>query len=365
MRITLVISSLACGGAERVISTIANYWAERGEDVTLITLNSPDQDFYVVHERVNRRALGLSRDSETPWESIKNNYQRLRQLRAAIKKSRPDVIVSFLDRMNVLTLVATRGLSLPVIVSDRVDPRQLPAGGVWNLLRRRTYSWAGAIVVQSVELVDVLATIVPARRIRVIPNPAPTAEAFLKEEVAFELPSPFVAAMGRLSTQKGFDILLDAFARCSDKSWSLVILGDGPERERLERLSKKLGIRSRLHLPGRIREPGFVLRRADLFVLSSRFEGFPNALIEAMSCGRAVVAFDCPTGPRDIIKNGANGILVPLEDSEALTAEMDRLMFDKKERERLGKRAQLVSIQYSIEKVIGMWDKTISDLLLR
>lgn len=363
MRITLVISSLSCGGAERVMSTIANYWAQRGEDVTLITLHPLDHDFYTLHTRVDRVVLDLARDSKSLWESIKSNYLRLRELRATAKTSRPDVIISFLDRTNVLTLVATRGLKVPVIASDRVDPRQLPAGGVWNFLRRQTYSWAGAVVVQSVELIDVLADIVPTRQLRVIPNPAPQAEVFSDKKAALEFPSPFVSAMGRLNTQKGFDILLDAFARCRHKTWSLVILGEGPERRRLESLSEELGINYRVYFPGIISEPSAVLRRADLFVLSSRYEGFPNALIEAMSCGRAVIAFDCPTGPNDIIRHEVNGILVPLEDSEALTAEMDRLMEDKNERERLGKEAQLVSKQYSIEKVIRLWDETIFELL--
>ena len=117
-----------------------------------------------------------------------------------------------------------------------------------------------------------------------------------------------------------------------------------------------------MHFPGIATDPDVILGKADLFVLSSRFEGFPNALLEAMSCGRAVVSFDCPSGPRHIIRHGTNGILVPPEDCEALAVEMNRLMENESERIRLGEQARFVSEEYSIQKIIEMWDKTITEV---
>jgi len=363
MRITLIIYSLANGGAERVMSTMANYWAVRGEDITLITINSMDSDFYPLDSRIRRVALDLKRDSSTNWESIKNNLIRLARLRVAIKKSNPEVIISFLDQMNVLSLVATRGLALPVIVSEHIDPRKLPPVGIWKSLRRWTYSWASIVVVLTTELREVLTEFVSNDRLRVIPNAALSMQENTDAIPQFNISSPYMVAMGRLVGQKGFDYLLEAFSRCGHDEWSLIILGEGPERVRLEAMADQLGLGHRVHFPGKVNDPEAVLMRAELFVLSSRFEGFPMALIEAMSCGLPVVSFDCPTGPSEIIRNGHDGILVQPEDVEALAGAMNRLMEDKSERKRLGSHARDVTERFSIDKIMGLWDSTISEVL--
>jgi len=364
MKITLVIPSMGCGGAERVMSIIANYWASRGEDTVLITFYSADSDFYTLDPRVKRVSLGFKyKKSLTTLAAIKNNYIRIRSLRKAIKETRPEVVLSFMDTMNVTTLIATLGLSLPIIISDRIDPRELPPNGMWKLLRRWTYSWASAVVILTEELRSVLGELVSNDRLHVVPNPALPVPENLDAKSPFDLPLPFVVAMGRLCPQKGFDLLLDAFARCKQVSWSLVILGEGPEREHLESLTKQLGLGSRVHLPGNISEPSVILHRSGLFVLSSRFEGFPNALVEAMCCGLPVVSFDCPTGPHDIIRDGHDGILVSLGDVDALATEMDRLMGDEKERKRLGDQARNVTEKFSTEEVIKKWDRVIDGVL--
>ena len=146
--------------------------------------------------------------------------------------------------------------------------------------------------------------------------------------------------MGRLAPQKGFDLLIDAFSRVAGRhpQWSLQILGEGPDRPALERLIDVKGLAGRVVLAGWEPDPSAVLQQGDLFVLSSRFEGFPNALLEAMACGLPSVSFNCQSGPAEIIRDQIDGILVPPEDVPGLADAIDRALTDEALRRRLAAR---------------------------
>jgi glycosyltransferase involved in cell wall biosynthesis len=152
-----------------------------------------------------------------------------------------------------------------------------------------------------------------------------------------------------------------AFAQLKERhpNWNLTILGEGPLRQVLESLRDQLGLTSRVFLLGYVRDTYYYLKKADLFVMCSRFEGFPNALCEAMACGIPVISTDCPSGPREIIRSGENGLLVQPEDVNALALAMDSLMSDEKERKRLGSRAVEVIERFSLEKIMRMWEEVL------
>lgn len=341
------------------MSVMANYWAEQGKDITLITLSSQSDDWYKLHPRVKRVGLDVLALSAHIGQAISDNVRRIILLRRALRRAQPDVVISFLDTTNVLTLMASWGLRIPVIVSERNDPCQNSIGSAWCRLRSLLYRHAEAVVVQTCAIRDWAMRLPGIKAIHVIPNPVNPLWNRSEQVSRCHGSAHIIAAMGRLVRQKGFDILIEAFGRCAAKhpDWSLVILGEGPQRASLETLAADLGIADRVHLVGQVREPAAILKGADLFVLSSRYEGFPNALVEAMACQLPVVSTDCSGGgPRDIIRDEVDGILVPPKDVTALASAMDRLMVDDEQRQRLGRRAGEVVERFSINTVMKLWD---------
>lgn len=365
MRIALVISSLDSGGAERVLSGMASYWASAGHDVALVTLSNPNSDWYKLHPKVERVGLGLLVMAGGPIEAIRNNLRRVWRLRRALARFRPDVVISFIEKTNILTLLACIGLRLPVIVSERADPREKPVEPVWNRLRAWTYGRADAIVIQSAALRNWAEQFSSSRTVHVIPNPVRRlAETERDGDSTLAKQEKTVIAMGRLTHQKGFDVLISAFVRCLERQpgWRLIILGEGEERPQLEAQVAALGIADHVSLPGVVRNPERELRHAEFFVLSSRWEGFPNALLEAMSCGLPVVATDCPTGPADIIRDGEDGLLTPANDAVALARAMEQVMTDKNLRLRLGRNASTVHSRFSEVAIMSNWEMIVASI---
>jgi glycosyltransferase involved in cell wall biosynthesis len=366
MRLTLVISSLDRGGAERILSVLAGAWVKRGIQVTLVTFDDRDVPAYPLHPGITMRSLRVPNETAgNPFYAVYPNLRRIGRLRRNIRQSRPDIVISFLDFPNVITLLATRGLGLPVIVSERANPEYVYLNPVWKRLRRLLYPHASALVCQTNAMVSQLRQTIKIRGYA-IPNP-------VELPAAFASASPkgggtnarTIIAMGRLVPQKGFDLLLQAFAGIAARhpAWAIKVLGQGPLKDQLEAQAESLGLKNRVSFVGAVSDPFPILHAADLFVFSSRFEGFGNALTEAMACGLPVISYDCPAGPADIIRDGVDGILVPREDVAGLARAMDRLMSDAVERERLALRAPEVLMRFSLESVLAMWENLFQDVL--
>jgi GalNAc-alpha-(1->4)-GalNAc-alpha-(1->3)-diNAcBac-PP-undecaprenol alpha-1,4-N-acetyl-D-galactosaminyltransferase len=363
VKLLFFIASLQCGGAQRVSVTLCNHWAERGWDVTLATFDDgAHPPFFPLAPGVRHVALDLIERSTGVVRSVINNVRRVRKLRSFVAERRPDLVLSFIDGTNVLVLLAAVGTGIPVVVSERTDPAQHPVSRPWRILRRLTYPWARAIVLQT----KGAAAHFPASwapRIAIGPNPVPKVSPRASAAGAPGGGTHRVIGMGRLGKEKGFDLLVRAFASVATTrpEWELTILGDGPERGALSAEVARSGVSSRISLPGWEADAVAVLERSDLFVLSSRYEGFPNALCEAMACGLPVVAFDCPSGPAEIVRDGIDGLLVPAENERALSEAMERLISDPQARQRMGAKAAEVSDRFSLERIASLWERILVD----
>lgn len=353
-RIVLAISSLGMGGAESVLAWLARGLGERGNSVTVLTLDDGSEPpFFTLPAEVHHRPLGIAGDSSGVVAAVGNNLRRIRVLRRAIMEERPDVVISFMDQTNILALLAVGG-KCPVIVSERTHPDIL-AGTVWRWLRRRVYGRAAAVVVQTGSIQREYPWLREGL-LTVIPNAVRRPEA----KASPDNPSQ-VVGLGRLHHLKGFDLLLRAFAVVAEKrpEWSLVIHGEGPARDELEALTVELGLEERVFLPGRTRRPHEAMARGSIFAFPSRWEGFPNALAEAMAVGLPCVAADCPGGPADFMTHGHDGLLVPAEDVKALARALDTLMGDAALRTKLGAEGAAIVERFGEERVLDMWTECI------
>jgi GalNAc-alpha-(1->4)-GalNAc-alpha-(1->3)-diNAcBac-PP-undecaprenol alpha-1,4-N-acetyl-D-galactosaminyltransferase len=363
MKITLVIYAMGLGGAQRVMSILANYWATHGWEVTLITLADRSRpSFYQLGSQIKLVQLGIIGDSPNFLQILRTGGQRISLLRAAITVSQPDVVISFLNTGNVMTLIATWDLNIPVIVSEHSYPAFPDVNRWWQTLMNLTYRRADLVTVLTK---SALAFYPHDRGYRSIVMPNPVITPAPEITTTQLVPSPTLMAIGRLHAVKGFDLAIAAFAKLRDKypDWHLTLLGEGPNRAELEELRSKLDLKNRVHFLGQVQNVNAHLRQADIFLLSSRFEGFPMALCEAMACGVPVVATDCLSGPREIITDGVDGILVAMEDVDALANGMDILMADPVKRQQLAQAAPQILERFGLEQVMNRWKEAIDKVI--
>jgi glycosyltransferase involved in cell wall biosynthesis len=364
MKLLIFTHSLASGGAERVTSSLANNLSQHGWQVTIVTVASKKLDFYKTHRAVRRVEFDLAREAPNPAAAISDNIKRVVKLRNVLREVKPEFALGMMSTANIILLLASAGLSgVRAIVSERVYPPAVPLGRVWEGLRRLMYPSAQCVVMQTGEGLEWLKAEIPKACGAIIPNPIPyplpATDPYLSPADWVSPDRKLLLAVGRLTEQKGFDCLLDAFATLAlqNREWDLVILGEGDQRAELEGRVQALDLTTRVRLPGRAGNVGDWYARADLYVMSSRFEGFPNTLGEAMAHGCAAVSFDCDTGPRDIIRHGEDGLLVsPAGNVQALTAALSELMQNDALRTEMASKATDVRQRYSTTHILTIWN---------
>jgi glycosyltransferase involved in cell wall biosynthesis len=359
LRIAFVIPTLGPGGAERVASVLSSEWATRGHVVDLITFERLEtKSFHPLNCTVRVHRLQSDEKSLGLLARISVNLRRVSRLRTLLRCLRSDIVVSFMTEANVVALVACGALRLPVVVSERNQPARPQLGWLRRLARRVSYHRAAAIVMQTETLADWARSRFQVP-VHVIPNPIVLCKTPATGRGCGQTVQGVfrIVSMGRLTDQKGFDTLIESFRPLAAKypNWSLIIYGDGPQRPELTRLIERDRLTDRITLCGLTKDVASALSEATIFVLPSRFEGFPNVLLEALSLEVPVVATDCPGATAEILSHGTYGSLVPPDDISALTTALETMMTKPELRKSYSARTREAVQRYDATKVSTQW----------
>ncbi len=362
----IAITRASYGGAPKSMTELANHWARQGRDVHVTTWADEPGGVYPLDGRVHEHCLRLAGRSSSRIDALQRNLRAILRVRGLVRATSSDVLIAFGHRAAVVAVLAALLTRTHVVGAIRTDPGMHPRERFWRLASGLSYVSADRVVVQTHAAQVQLPA--PARRLsKVVPNALWDVNESLETRPLYVSSHGRrrVVALGRLSPEKGVDMLLDAFAAVSRKhdDWDLVVYGDGPIRSAIERQRDRLGLGERVQLPGATDQPLRALAGADMFVLPSRREGFPNALVEAMSLDLPVISFDCPSGPAEIIRHEHDGLLVAAADVSGLTAAMSRLMGDPVRRQELGRAAGEVRDRFSPVRIGALWDEILDELL--
>lgn len=347
-RICIISPSLQIGGIERQLTILASHFVKRGHEVHFVAARA-GQHFYELNplvKFVEPSFVHTGRASTKLW----SYYKTIVFLRKQIKRIKPDTIMVFGDIINPIALIANKGLGYPIYIADQISPKQ-NLGRFKNFMKTITYRSATGIIAQSKMAADYkYEAFGPNINLRVIPNSLrDIAQVDVKEK------KKHVIGVGRLSYEKGFDRLIDAFSRIEGHGdWSLVLAGSGPVKDRLELQAKDSGISERVIFLGARKDVDQLLANSCIFVIPSRCEGFPNALCEAMASPLPCISFDSISAS-DLIENRVNGVVVPDGDIDGLAKEIEILMDDEKLRAEYAEKAYNIRELLNKEKVGDMF----------
>ncbi|UCF06123.1 MAG: glycosyltransferase [bacterium] len=348
-RIMLVVPSLKRGGAERIVSILSTHLAV-DYDVTVVIYRDPIEYEYGgelinLHSEVRK---GFGKGLELLHKTWK--------LKKIIRQVQPEVIVSFVGNLPVILTLAG------VYPSIRNNPLMYP--WIERLVVRVFYRLKNIrkVIAISEGVKGILVNNFKLKHVEMIYNPVDiqAIEQMMIEPV--DHGKPYIIAVGRLHPQKGFDMLIDAYHRSGiSDDYDLIILGEGAERERLTEQIRSLHLENEIKLPGVVENPFKYMKNARFFVLSSRYEGFGNVLVESLACGTTVVAFDCASGPSEIIEHGSNGVLVPAGDVNALAGALRTMADDAALHDRLKGNARSSVLRFDVRNIIDRWVDRIFD----
>lgn len=359
MKICFFIGSMIeKGGSERVLSNLTKYFSTYTDVELLTILNS--RIAYKIDDKVNVTHLDkkeiLEYKSTNKFISILKYIIRYGRYRKYLKKTKPDVVVSFMPEASFLSLLTPKSKKTRRIISVRNDPSKEFKNSIYKFLSKKLYKRADGFVFQTIDAKNYFNKEIQSKSI-VIPNPIN--EEFIEDiSIINKKNNSSIVSVGRLDSQKNHFLLIDSFKEVLSKfpDATLVIYGEGSLRNKLEEYVKRNGIEDKIKLPGRVENIKEMIKEANCFVLSSNYEGMPNALMEAMALGLPVVSTDCPCGgPRFLIKNNVNGILVDTNNVKQMSEAIIKILSNKEFSKYISKNAKKIVEDLNPKKINKKW----------
>ena len=351
LKLIFYIDSMQLGGANRVMANLVNHFASIGAEAVLINDIVPDQNIleYEVRDSVKRIFLDIHEKS-----SLLSNIKRIFKLRKIIREMHADAVISFMGPPNIRMLLATIGFRCRKIVSVRNDPYKEYGDGIAKNITNIIFELADGCVFQTQEASEYFSKKMQ-RKSKIIFNPVGKQFYGVKRS---DNPHNIIT-VGRLFSQKNHALLIKAFSKIADEfsDENLIIYGEGDLRPELEDLVRNLGLEDRVFLPGSAANILEKLAEAKIFVLSSDYEGMPNALMEAMAVGVPVISTDCPCGgPSMLIQNNVNGFLVPCDDEDALSLALMKLLNSKNMKD-IGANGKRSAKTFNEDEIYKQWEE--------
>lgn len=360
--IAFIVGSLGSGGAERVISTLSNQLVNT-YNVCIITFKDVPP-FYPLDNRIKvLPCFEIIKPSSNIIQALKVNYDLYHKISSYLRDEKINLCIGFLTSSNVLSVLAARANKIPVIVSERNNPNASKTSSIWKAMRKFTYPKANYVVVQTEIIKQFYSNWIEESKLRILHNPlSPDLNC---KSMPDEARDNLILNVGSLTEQKGQDMLIKAFAKINPKEWKLMIVGEGGKRKIYEEFIRSLNMTGKIFLPGRMKNISDYYNSAKIFAFPSLFEGFPNALIEAMYMGLPSISTDCPTGPSELISDGKNGFLVAIGDEENFTEKLKMLIQNQDLRIKFSEHAKRAVEDFSVEKVLKEWEEIIISSLCK
>ena len=349
-KILLIVSTIKKGGTQKIILDLYNFWKSKGYIVKIITFDNKINDKDI---KKNLIQLNLQKKSTNKFQAILNNFKRIYKLRNNIKKNQYNHIFSFISTTNILAIIANIGIKNKLIISERNDPELQSIGITWVILRKIFYRYADKVTANSKNACNYLKKFVPTKKIFFIPN-----HIFFKKNKKLIKKEKYILAIGRLHYQKGFDTLIDSFnlSEIYKIGWKLIILGEGPDKKILKKKVKELNLDNNVLFKG-FTNPTPWYNKSKIFILSSRYEGTPNVLLEAVSMNLPTIITSSCYGAKYYLKNNISTLEAPANNSVKLSKLILKLVNDNSLQRKLSTKAYIkVKKLANYKRIFRMWD---------
>lgn len=343
-----------------MLSTLANELITKFE-ISILTFYKSDV-FYELDPRISILNCANSPLVKSgAVGSIINNLHLLFQLTKNLKKENSDIVIGFMTTANILSVIAANVLGIPSIISERNHPEYRKLNKFWSRMRRIFYKKSTKLVVQTDEIKAFFKGTIPDSKLVIIKNPiSPTlAQSRLKQQKKENI----ILNVGRLEDQKNQGLLIDAFYNLKLPDWHIQFIGEGSNKNAYLQKVKSLNLLENISFIGNVKNIETYYNSAKIFVFTSNYEGFPNALTEALYFGVPSISTNCPSGPSELIEHGHNGFLIPMGDTKALEIAIKKLVEDHDLRAKISDQAMISTKKYEVQTIARQWEQLITKLL--